>query len=141
MRGVRVRRLVVDTSAVVAILQNEPCATSLLATLANAERRELSAANLVEAGTVLSSRRPQDPRRALRRLDEFLAAASVLTAPFDIEQARLALEARTRFGKGLGHPARLNMGDTFAYALAEARNAPLLYVGDDFSRTDVVPAL
>lgn len=75
------------------------------------------------------------------RLDAFLAASRVQVVPFDEAQARAALEARIRFGRGLGGPGKLNLGDTYAYALAKVRNAPLLFVGDDFAQTDIASAL
>ena len=75
-----------------------------------------------------------------RRLDAFLQEAEVEIEPVTIEQARLAREAYRDYGKGSGHPARLNFGDCFAYALARDTGEPLLFKGDDFRRTDVTPA-
>jgi len=75
----------------------------------------------------------------IRDLDLFLATARIELVPFDATQARLAREAFRRFGKGR-HPAGLNLGDCFSYALARAMNEPLLFKGNDFSRTDVIPA-
>jgi ribonuclease VapC len=76
-----------------------------------------------------------------RRLDELLAAADIVIEPMTVEQARIARDAYRDFGKGSGHPARLNLGDCFAYALAIEMGEPLLFLGDDFRATDVTPAL
>lgn len=135
------RLVVVDTSAIVAILQGETLADQLSIVLGYANGREMSAASFVEAGTVLAGRKPEEPRLAIRRLEQFVSGSGIVVVPHDAAQAFMALEARVRFGKGLGGPGKLNLGDTFAYALAKIRNAPLLFVGDDFSKTDVIPAL
>ncbi len=82
-----------------------------------------------------------DPAFALAALDRFIQKTGVQIAPLDEAQARVALDARIRFGKGFGHPARLNYGDSFAYALAKISGEPLLFVGEDFSKTDIEPAL
>jgi ribonuclease VapC len=140
MRQPSASLVVVDTSAIVAIVGREPTAALLQTVLAEAGRRELSAANLVETGAVIS-RRGRDPAAALASLDRLLAELDIAVTPFDAAQARVAMTARLRFGKGHGHPAKLNLGDTYAYALASVRNAPLLFVGEDFARTDVTPAL
>ena len=137
----RGRLVIVDSSAVVAILFGEPSAEALLARLALYPERLMSVANYVETGTVLAGRRHGDRTAAIRDLDEFLDAAGIALAPIDAGQARLALAARIRFGRGMGHGGALNFGDTFAYALAKARAAPLLYIGNDFTGTDVVAAL
>ena len=133
--------LVIDTSALIAVFQLEPAGERVETALAAASRIEISAASYVEAGTVMAARRPRDPSAALSVLAAYLARARIEVAPFDEDQARAALEARIRFGKGLGGPGKLNLGDTYAYALAKVRNAPLLFVGDDFAQTDVTPAL
>jgi len=133
--------VIVDSSTVVAILLGEPNADAVLARLALYAERLMSVANYVETGTVLAGRRHGDRADAIRDLDEFLDTAGIALAPIDAGQARVALEARIRFGRGMGHGGALNFGDTFAYALAKARSAPLLYVGNDFARTDVVAAL
>jgi ribonuclease VapC len=77
----------------------------------------------------------------LRDFNSFLESYDVALAPIDEAQARVALDARIRYGRGFGHPARLNYSDCFGYALAKARGLPLLYVGDDFTHTDIVSAL
>jgi len=130
------RLVVVDSSAVVAILFGEPSAVALLAQLAAYPERLMSAANYVETGTVLAGRRHGDRADAIRDLD----ASGIVLASIDAAQAKVALETRIRFGRGMGHGGALNFGDTFAYALAKLHAAPLLYTGDDFSRTDIVAA-
>ena len=132
--------IVLDSSALVAVLFGEPQAAAIAAKIASDET-VMSAANYVECGTVLAGRRRDRPLRAKAHLDRILARAGVAIVPVDAVQAALALEARIRFGKGFGHRAGLNFGDTFAYALAKSLNAPLLFVGDDFGHTDIERAL
>jgi ribonuclease VapC len=128
--------MVVDTSVVVAILMAEPDAELLGAALASARAPMMSAASYVELLLVSLSR--DIAGRA--EVDEMLADAAIEIVPVSLEHARLAVTAFERFGKGR-HPARLNYGDCFAYALAKERVEPLLFKGDDFARTDIVPAL
>lgn len=129
--------IVIDTSALVAIFQDEPERRPFIELIEAAPHRLLSAANLVETSIVLENRWGAD---GLRDLDLFLAKAEVELVPVDLEQARLARWGYSRFGKGR-HPAGLNYGDCFAYALAKQRDAPLLYKGDDFGQTDVTGAV
>ncbi len=133
--------IVIDTSAVVAIVLQEPTANALIACIGAAKARSISVVNYVEAATVLADRMSDTAEGAVARMDQFLALADIELVPVDQDQAREAAKARIRFGKGFGHPARLNFGDTFAYALAKQRRAPLLFVGDDFIHTDVESAL
>ena len=133
--------IVVDSSTVVAILFNEPSAPALLGRLAADPDRMMSVPSYVETGTVLAGRRHADRLRAIDDLDAFLAEARIALAPVDMEQARLALWARIRFGRGMGHGGLLNFGDAFSYALARTRDAPLLFIGEDFATTDVTVAL
>ena len=133
--------IVVDSSAVVAILFGEPTAEALLARLATDPDRVMSVASYLETGTVLAGRRQSDRLLAIDDLDRFLDEAGIALAPVDVTQARLALRARIQFGRGMGHGGLLNFGDVFSYALARARQAPLLFVGDDFGTTDVAVAL
>jgi len=133
--------IVIDSSAIVAILFGEPSAPRLLARLATDPERIMSVANYVETGTVLAGRRTRDRAGAIDDLDTFLDEAGITLAPIDVAQARLALAARVRHGRGMGHGGVLNFGDTFAYALATTHDAPLLFIDDDFGTTDVVPAL
>jgi ribonuclease VapC len=125
--------MVVDSSAVVAILEDEPERARFVRLLAGDEVRLISAVGRVECTCVVEGRR-RDPGRAA--LERFLAEAAIEIVAVTPEQAQLACEAFRRFGKGR-HPAALNIGDCFAYALAKATGEPLLCKGDDFSRTDL----
>lgn len=133
--------LVVDTSALTAILLGEPQARALSECLAEAETRLMSAANYIELGTVLAGRGVVEAAQVSRDVDRILAVAGIEIVPVTADLARAALDARIRYGKGFKAPAGLNFGDCFAYALAKTHDAPLLFVGDDFTRTDIVPAL
>lgn len=133
--------IVVDSSAVVAILFGEPAAEALLARLATDPDRIISVASYLETGTVQAGRRRSDRLRAIEDLDRLLEEAGVALAPVDAAQARLALRARIQFGRGMGHGGLLNFGDAFSYALAQTRQAPLLFIGGDFGTTDVTVAL
>jgi ribonuclease VapC len=130
--------MILDTSALLAILRDESDAESYAAAIAGATARRLSAANFVEAAAVIDGSR--DPI-ASRRFDDLLAEARIVIEPVAADQARIAREAYRDFGRGSGHPARLNFGDCFAYALAKATNEPLLFKGGDFNHTDITPAL
>lgn len=130
--------IVVDTSAVVAVVLGEPDAEALLAAmLANAGDLQLSAVSLVEAGMVVEARQGPLASDDLRILRERLG---IETASVDERQAQVAVGAWRRFGKGR-HPAGLTLGDCFSYALAKVLTAPLLYKGNDFGQTDVASAL
>jgi ribonuclease VapC len=126
--------VIVDTSAVVAILYLEPEAPVFRRAFERAATRRMSAANFVEAAIVVD--RARDPV-ASRRFDDLVREANLEIAPVTAEQARIAREAYRDFGRGSGHPAALNFGDCFAYALAKATGEPLLFKGDDFTHTDV----
>lgn len=125
--------MVVDTSAVVAILRMEPDAAHFAESLAAADVRLMSAANLVEAGIILGARFGPD---AEQDLDLLVARAGIEIVPVTPEQATIARRAFRAFGKGQ-HPAGLNFGDCFAYALAKASGQPLLFKGNDFAQTDI----
>ena len=133
--------IVVDASAVMAMLFGEPSSGALAARLAAEAERVISVASYIETGTVLAGRRRSDRLQAIGDLDAFLATARIELAPTDATQARLALRARISHGRGMGHGGALNFGDTFSYALAKALDAPLLFVGNDFAGTDVKSAL
>ncbi len=126
--------MIIDTSALIAILRNEPDALRFAEAIEAAGERRISAATYVELGAVIDGAR--DPV-ASRRVDELLAAASIDIEPVTEEQARIAREAYRDFGKGSGHAANLNFGDCFAYAAARATGQPLLFKGQDFTRTDI----
>ncbi len=130
--------MIVDTSVLIAILRQEPDAACFAQALTSARQIEISAATLFEAGIVAD--RNRDPTIG-RRFDDLCRKLNLLVAPFDEEQARIAREAYRDFGKRSGHRAQLNFGDCFAYALAKAKDEPLLFKGADFSHTDVRPAL
>ena len=132
--------LVVDSSAVIAILFGEPTAPALLARLAADPQRVMSVVGYVETGTVLAGRRRTNRAQAIADLDIFLDTAGIRLAPIDAAQAQTALRARIRHGHGMGHRGKLNFGDCFAYALARSLAAPLLFVGDDFTTTDIQQA-
>lgn len=125
--------LVVDTSAAFAILTDEPTADDLSDALSEASLRLISAATLVELGIVLESRLGPAGQAVT---NQFVAASAVEVAAVDARLAGLALEGWRRFGRGR-HPARLNYGDCFTYALAVDRGLPILCTGEDFARTDV----
>ena len=130
--------MIVDASALIAILRNEPEALSCADAIENASVRRISAANYVEAAVVIDGSR--DPI-ASRRFDDLLREAELVVEPVTEVQARVAREAYRDFGKGSGHPAQLNFGDCFAYALAKVAGEPLLFKGDDFTHTDIASAL
>ncbi len=125
--------MVVDTSALLAILQDEPERRTFNEAIEAAESRLMSVANFVEVSIVIESRHGAE---GLRDLDLFIARAGIDLVAVDVEQAQAARHAFTRFGKGR-HPAGLNFGDCFAYALTKVLGEPLLYKGSDFSQTDV----
>ncbi len=128
--------MVLDTSALLAVLFDEPERREFVRTIAAARRRLISSATLIESSIVVESRRGE---AAGRELDLFLHRAMVDTVAVDEEQVQLARAAWRRYGKGR-HPAGLNFGDLFAYALARASGEELLFKGDDFAVTDVVAA-
>src|SRR5215468_12605134 len=130
--------MIVDTSALIAILRDEPDAMVYARAIANAAIRRISAATYVETAAVIDASR--DPI-ASRRFDDLLREARFTIEPVTEAQARIAREAYRDFGRGSGHPAQLNFGDCFAYALAKETNEPLLFMGADFARTDIKPAL
>jgi ribonuclease VapC len=133
--------IVVDSSAIVAIMLEEPASERLSDRIFAESGCLLSVANYVESGQVLAQRQSADAPRALAEFHALLIRLDIALAPIDEAQARTALEARIRYGRGFGRPARLNYSDCFAYALAKVRNLPLLYVADDFTHTDIVSAL
>lgn len=129
--------MVIDTSALLAILLPEPDALTYEAPLAHAPKRAVSAASLLETGMVLIPRRGKE--KAME-LPAWLAAFGIDIHPVTPGQAMLAMEAFERYGKGR-HKAALNFGDCFAYALAKTLNARLLFKGQDFTHTDIEPAI
>lgn len=130
--------VVVDTSSMAAVVLGEPDAERHLAVLsAHAGDVHLSAASVVELGLVVAAKQGAEATEDLQRL---IALIVVITVPFDADQAAAAVAAWHRFGKGR-HPAGLNLGDCFSYALAKVSGLPLLFKGVGFSQTDVTSAL
>ena len=127
--------IVLETSALVAMVAREPGSERLLA-VAAAEGAALPAHCLLEAHMVLASRFPPG---MIATLDAVVARLAPVVLPFDARHADAAREAYLRYGKGR-HPAALNFGDCMSYAVAKVEGLPLLWVGDDFGRTDAVPA-
>lgn len=125
--------MIVDTSAIIAILRDEADAPEISKALQQATKRRISAANYVEAAIITDSNR--NPILS-RRFDDLLREGEIVIEPVTAEQARIAREAYRDFGKGQ-HRAGLNYGDCFAYALARVSGEPLLFKGDDFRHTDV----
>jgi ribonuclease VapC len=130
--------MILDTSALIAILRDEPEARAFAVAIADADHRRLSAANYLEAAIVIDGSR--DPV-ASRRFDDLLREGGIAIEPVTEEQAKIAREAYRDFGRGSGHAARLNFGDCFAYALAKASGEPLLFKGDDFQHTGIAQYL
>src|ERR1700739_1604295 len=129
--------MILDTSAIIAILRAEPEAPAFAHAIETATHRRISAVNYVEAAVVIDARR--DPI-ASRRFDDLIEEAEAVIEPVTEAQVRIARQAYDDFGKGSGHPAKLNFGDCFAYALAKAKREPLLFKGDDFPHTDITIA-
>lgn len=128
--------MVIDSSALVAVLRDGPDRAELVRKIAADPVRVMSAANYLEAAIVIDDRLGEAGGRELKL---FLSEAAIRVVPVTAEQAELARGAYRRFGRG-NHPARLNFGDCFAYALARESGEPLLFTGDDFGRTDVPAA-
>jgi ribonuclease VapC len=126
--------VIIDSSALIAILTNEPEARIFTRAIKGAATRRVSAASYVEVAAVIDGRR--DPILS-SALDRLLSIMHTEVVPFTARQAELAREAYQRFGRGSGHPARLNLGDCFSYALARDLGEPLLFKGGDFALTDI----
>lgn len=125
--------MIVDTSALMAIVVQEPGSDELIGKLANSTRAGIGTPTLAELGLVLTARLRTDPEYLIRRLlDEF----SVAEIAFGPDHWREAVEAFRRYGRGR-HPAQLNFGDCLTYSVARLAQEPLLYVGDDFAATDL----
>jgi len=134
----RACRVIVDSSALVAILRGEADAAAYTDAIEEAAQCRISAASFLETAIVIdSSRNPI----ASRRLDDLVREAGMAVEPFTEAQAHIARQAYRDYGRGSGHSAQLNFGDCFAYALARATGEPLLFKGDDFRHTDIAPAI
>jgi len=129
--------LIVDTSAIVAILRGEPDADAYIQALAAAGEARTSATTYLETAVVDANRDPV----LSGRFDDLVAAVPITVEPVTRRHAEIARQAYRDFGKGSGHPARLDFGDCFAYALARTTGEPLLFKGVDFSETDVASVL
>lgn len=129
--------MILDSSAIVAVMQRESEGTRLFVTMRSAGRLRLSAATYLEASIVMAGRRGA---AGTLEVDVFLAEIDASVLSVTTSQARLARDAFLRFGKGR-HPAALDFGDCFSYALAKERDEPLLFVGGDFARTSVRAAV
>lgn len=129
--------MIIDTSALLAILLAEPEREAFEEAIAADVFPRISAANYLEAGIVVDAQR--NPNRS-RILDSYIAAADIAIEPVTAEQASIARQAYRDYGRGSGHPAGLNFGDCLSYALAKALDEELLFKGTDFTRTDIRPA-
>jgi ribonuclease VapC len=125
--------VIVDSSAVLAILLQEPDARRIASAIAQADRRQMSAANLLEVELVAAAR---TGGAGSADIDHLIRNLQIEIVPFTLSQLSIARAAISRFGRG-HHPARLNFGDCFAYALASERAEPLLFKGEDFAKTDI----
>jgi ribonuclease VapC len=130
--------VIVDTSAILAILFGEPEADAFALAIRRAARRSMSAASYVEAAIRVD--RLNSPV-AGSLLDDLVSRLGIAIEAVTAEQAYIARAAYRRFGRGSGHPARLNFGDCLTYALSRAAGEPLLFKGDDFGRTDIVAVI
>ena len=131
----------VDASAIVAILNSEAEAVTFADALERNASRVTSPIAIFEATLALCRVRHATVEQAAADIAEFLELADVRCAPIAEQDAQVALMAFARYGKGRGHPAQLNLGDCFAYAAARGQNVPLLVKGDDFTKTDIEPAV
>ncbi|MXW47479.1 MAG: type II toxin-antitoxin system VapC family toxin [Gammaproteobacteria bacterium] len=125
--------MVIDSSVIIAILQAEPERQTYIETISSVNYRNMSAVSFVETSLVLVSRFGE---KAMQEIDNFIGKAQIKIRSVDENQALIARRAFLEFGKGR-HPANLNFGDCFAYALAKGLDQPLLFKGEDFSKTDV----
>jgi ribonuclease VapC len=130
--------MVLDTSAIIASITNEPDSSRYQAAMLGAESLLISSVAVLETRIVLFARLGVN---AVGLFDDLLEKAGIVVVPFDDGMAMAAFDAFRRFGKGQGHPAQLNIVDCAVYALAKARSQPLLFKADDFARTDIMPAL
>ncbi|RYE54238.1 MAG: type II toxin-antitoxin system VapC family toxin [Rhizobiaceae bacterium] len=133
--------IVIDSSVVLAIYLKEPDALVLAAAIVDDPDPVISAATLLECSIAIRSRKSSDVGEAEQWLDSLVTELRLQVLAVDEVQSRIARAAPVSYGKGTGHPAQLNFGDCFAYALAKAMDVPLLFKGDDFTKTDIRSAL
>jgi ribonuclease VapC len=129
--------MIIDSSAIIAILNDEPERRVFNEAIERSDACLISTASFVEASIVIDNNRGYD---GLRDFDLFIMSAGIELVPVDADQAHIARQAYRQFGKGR-HPAALNFGDCFSYALAKATGLPLLFKGSDFAQTDIQTAL
>ena len=130
--------IVIDSSALIAILEHEPERSRFFQAIADSDRRAISAVNYQEAGQVIFARRGAN---GVRDLEELLDVMQAEVVPHDQTLAQFAIEVFKRYGKGIHPDARLNFCDCAAYALAATLQAPLLFKGSDFANTDIQAAV
>lgn len=130
--------MVIDSSAIVAIALREADAEAFSVALAEAAPKLMSLVTYFETASVLLQKRPAN---GLSFVNEIVRDTVIELVPFDHDQIEAAITARRLYGRGMEHPAQLNFGDCFAYALARTRDLPLLFKGDDFVHTDITPAI
>jgi ribonuclease VapC len=129
--------MIVDSSALIAILKREPEQAAFSAILQTEQSLSISAATYLETSIVVDGRRQPI---ISRKLDDLIERAGIVIEPVTVEQVKIAREAYRAYGRGSGHPANLNFGDCFSYALAYVKREPMLYKGDDFVHTDIQSA-
>ena len=127
--------MIVDTSALMAILRNEAEAAVMIQSLSTADRASISGGTWIELGAIISGAEPS----MAQELKVLMTTFDIIVEPVSVEQARIGHDAYRAFGKG-NHPARLNLGDCFSYALARETGEPLLFKGNDFNQTDLILA-
>lgn len=130
--------MIVDSSAVLAIVKDEPERHEFALAIERADAVRISAATYFEMAILIDSYK--SPTLAAR-FEELMLRARAVIEPLTFEQARIARQAYRDYGKGSGHPAKLNFGDCFSYALAREKREPILFKGDDFGHTDLRPAV
>jgi ribonuclease VapC len=129
--------VIVDSSAILAIVLQEPGQERFVDAIVDADACRMSVSNWFEATMVIDRRGNTE---AVNRLDDFMQRARIEVMPVSVSQGEIARRAWRTYGRGI-HPARLNYGDCFAYALAKETREPLLFKGNDFAQTDLEPAL
>ena len=129
--------MIADTSAIVAILTDEPEREQFLHLIKQAPQVRMSAGNWIELSAVITRSMRKDH---VLKLDDLMSELAIMIMPVTVEQAIIGHETYRKYGRGTDHPAYLNFGDCFAYALAKETGEPLLFKGDDFVHTDVIPA-
>jgi ribonuclease VapC len=130
--------MIVDSSALIAMLTNEEDGDTLSRVLDGPDAVRMSAASYLETSIVVDAHRDTV---LSARLDEMILDSEIVIEPVTVEQARIARQAYRSYGKGSGHPANLNLGDCFSYALAREKREPILFKGEDFVHTDLRSAL